>query len=354
MNDSSRPPERARPFATGLAEPTELAQLAEPTELAQLAESTELAQLAAPTELSPEDRELLRSALRQRQQEALPDDVRERLLLRLSGEARARPGAAVPARQLGVVPRGSRAIAWAAAAVVLLAVAAAVVRRGPRAAAPLASEPGRGAAELRTGESGHGRWPQLGSFRTAARVSPAGALPQDGRSLLWEAPFSPGGAWQLRRWDDPSADPSETAPHEFEGEALCTTLEGGERVVGGWPWREPGATAEARRELRLIAGRAYRLQLVAWASEPVPAELLIGVGHSRLPFSAAAGARAPLSTEPSLFRVDFVAPADDSSAGIAFLAAQARGASATRLCLRGVDLSELPRGPRRGDEGSTP
>jgi hypothetical protein len=90
----------------------------------------------------------------------------------------------------------------------------------------------------------------------------------------------------------------------------------------------------------LVAGKPYRLGFKAWAREPLPAQLLIALGHASLPFSGRAGARVPVSTSPQPFVVDFVSSADDPSVGIAFLATGADGEEHTRVCLSDVTLTE--------------
>jgi hypothetical protein len=92
--------------------------------------------------------------------------------------------------------------------------------------------------------------------------------------------------------------------------------------------------------VKLSAGRAYRLVLRAWAREPLPAQVLVAVGHAGVPFSAAGAARVPVSEEPQGFVVDFVAPGDDPSIGVAFLATAEADADPTRVCISDVALGE--------------
>jgi hypothetical protein len=90
----------------------------------------------------------------------------------------------------------------------------------------------------------------------------------------------------------------------------------------------------------LVEGKAYRLTFKAWAHEPLPAQLLIALGHSRLPFSGRAGARVPVSTAAQAFAVEFVSSANDPSVGVAFLATGADTDERTRVCLSDVTLTE--------------
>jgi hypothetical protein len=65
---------------------------------------------------------------------------------------------------------------------------------------------------------------------------------------------------------------------------------------------------------------------------------LIAVGHTTLPFSTAGGARVPVSAERQFFEVRFVAPYDDPSVGVAFLATN--GSEPTRVCVGEMTLTE--------------
>jgi len=300
-------------------------------------------------ELSVEELELLARARLLRRQETVPELVRERLRARLIAEVQHGPqNLVVPARQLVPVRHSPfRSAVWLAGALalglVLLANARALFT-GPADSATAGSEPSAPAGSGRRDGLLH-----MPIFQAPAQTLAAGALPSSGPNLLGEQPFSAQSrAWQVRRWDDLSADPGAAAAYDFSEGALCVVLGAGERVLGGWPWLAPDTVAPPEvsppavspPEVPLLAGKSYRVSFKAWAREPLPAQLLIAVGHVRLPFSAAGGARVPVSTEAQQFVVDFVAKANDPSVGIAFLATGASGSERTRVCLSDVLLTE--------------
>ena len=195
---------------------------------------------------------------------------------------------------------------------------------------------------------------QIGSrlFQSELFRAPAaaysGPLPAASVNLFGEVPFSrQSQSWQARRWNDLGAEPSEPAPYEYEGAALCVELGSGERVIAGWPWLPAVAdAAHAPREepplsplpVALEAGQRYHLVFKAWAREPMPEQLLVAVGHSRVPFSGAGGARVELSTTPRAFLVDIRPRHDDPSVGVAFLANAAPGSAPSRVCVSDVTL----------------
>jgi len=293
--------------------------------------------------LSAADRELLGRALRQRSEENAPAAVRERLLARALEEAqRGRPSFVVPAAQLVPVRRRTFGTAvWSVGAamlgLVLWTQARGLWQGADEPAAPLAA--GGAEASGPAGQRSAGqRLLDTPLFRTPAQLLPGHALPAALPSLLAEPPFSAQSRlWQVRRWDNLSADPVEPAAHDVVNGALCVRLGAGERVLGGWPWAPPGAPVP--KGVALAAGKPYRLVFQAWAEEPLPAQLLMAVGHSRLPFSAAGGARVPVSTARQSFAVDVMSAQGDPSAGIAFLATGAAGSERTRVCLSDVTLT---------------
>jgi hypothetical protein len=309
--------------------------------------------------LTSEERALLLRAREQRDSETVPAALRERLLARAVEETQRAPQSHVV--QVGqLVPVQSRRLAFAlggigAAAAALVLVANA---RGPARgaeAAELASErsAGRAAAAREVGA----RLFQSELFHAPA-PSLAGALPPPDASLFSEKPFSAQSrAWQVRLWNDLGASPVDPAVHELDGGALCVNLGAGDRIIGGWPWAADPAVAELAAAVpralpapvlpapspaampapvALVAGRSYRLVFKAWAQEPLPEQVLIAVGHAKVPFSAAAGARVEVSDEPESFVVNFRAAHDDPSIGLAFLA---NAAEATRLCVSDVTLT---------------
>jgi hypothetical protein len=307
---------------------------------------------ASPSDTDPltaRDLELLGRARAQRLDESVPADVRERLLRRvLDDTRRSEQSLAVPAAQfVAVPPRGlGFALGWGATLAlgfVVLTQFGGWLRGGEQMEDPaLADEKaldeadgkGRGAEALARGE----RVFQSALFRAPAPAF-SGELPAPESSLLGDQPFSlQSAAWQVRRWDDLKADPIEPAKHELVGDAMCVDIGGGERVVGGWPWLSEGATAP--KPVELEAGQRYRLVFRAWSRDPLPAQVLIGVGHDRVPFSASAGARVDVSTTPRAFVVSFVAAHHDPSVGVAFLATAAADAQRTLLCLSDVTLTK--------------
>lgn len=302
---------------------------------------------AVPDELSAGDRELLAAARRELQREAVPSPVRQRLFERVIDEARrVEPPLAEPAVPL--VPVRARGVwlvlgsAAAMAAGLVLFANARPLFRGPAGDEPLAEgDPPR--PEQRLGD----RLFQSALFRAPAPAW-SGALPPADTSLFGERPFSPQSrAWQVRHWNDLGADPGEPAKYAFDEGALCVTLRAGERVIGGWPWLPNGGDATsaatgaaAPAPVAVSAGKAYRLVFKAWASEPLPSQLLIAVGHAHVPFSAAGGARVEVTETPEPFVLSFVAKHDDPAIGVAFLANASEGAAPTRVCLSDLTLTE--------------
>jgi hypothetical protein len=302
-----------------------------------------------PDELSASDRELLAVARRELQRDHVPVAIRQRLFERVVDEARrVEPELAQPAAPLVPVrARGVWLVLGSAAAMAAGLVLFANVRPVFRSSAgdePLADGV-RPRPEQRIGD---------GIFQSALFRAPApawsGALPPADTSLFGERPFSmQSRSWQVRHWNDLGTDPGEPAKYHFDEGALCVTLRSGERVIGGWPWLpssgEPtSSTASAASTVpapvALSAGKAYRLVFQAWASDPLPSQLLIAVGHAHVPFSAAAGARVDVSTTPESFVVSFVAKHDDPAVGVAFLANAGEGAEPTRVCLSDLTLTE--------------
>lgn len=318
-SDSKDPrgPQRARPSAS--PEPADAAE-------------------TAAFSLSADDKALLARAREQHHQSSVPAPVRLRLLARTLEEACPRaPLAAVPARPLVPVPQRGARTAWLGGALalgVLSLLLSRFITRGQESSAELAKE------------AGAGRGAQLLDapiFRAPAREAAAGELSMLGPNLFPTSPFSARDeSWQVRRWDDLKLEPGEPARVERDGEALCVPLGSGQRVIGGWPWPAAAAAPSqpALPKVMLSAGRAYRLVLRAWAREPLPAQLLVAVGHAGVPFSAAGAARVPVSEEPQGFVVDFVAPGDDPSIGVAFLATADADADPTRVCISDVALGE--------------
>jgi hypothetical protein len=305
---------------------------------------------------SAAERVLLARMREQRAQDTVPEAARQRLLSVAIEEAgRERRRRVAPAGQLvPVQPRTlTRALAGAAALMIGL-----VLLTHVRGVLDLARGTGSASAGSTFGanETSDGKRTSaatgaslgvserlLGTalFHGPAQTLEASEVPPASANLFPERPFSDGSrAWQVRRWDNLGAAPLELARHEFVRGDLCVTLAQSQRVLGAWPWAP--ASVPAPSELPLAAGHRYRLVFRAWARDPLPAQLLVAVGHARAPFSAAAGARVPVAIEPRWFAVDFVPPHDDPSAGVAFLATSSDDAESTRVCVGDVMLTERP------------
>jgi hypothetical protein len=287
------------------------------------------------------DAELLGRARFARQRQVVPHEVRQRLLARTLDELR-RPSGVLPASELVPAPaRRLGAVLGCAASLALAVVLVAQLRGDPAAA---------GGVEL-AGETGASPEAELapehrrvagGVFQSALFHAPAALAssppPPLGASLFGERPFAASSSsWQVRRWPDLSAGPAQPAEHAHEDGALCVPLGAHERIVGGWPWLSEAG--QPPRTVALAAGKTYRLVFQAWAAEPSPGQVLIGVGHAALPFSAAGGARVPVTSKRQFFEVRFTAAHDDTHVGVAFLAT-GDGAASTRLCLGDMTLTE--------------
>jgi hypothetical protein len=305
-------------------------------------------------QLSARELELLERAREQRRAQVVPEGLRRRLLARAveetggverplaaSGQesSPAGDGPAVAASELVVVPQWT----WRSTVQLLGAGACAVLLLfGARRLlwSWLDTRTPQPEAARRSGPSAGERLLDLPLFSAPAPTLPAGeAAPPAAANLFPEQPFSQrSDAWQVRRWDNLGVAPSDAAAFEFSEGALCVPLGAGQRVLGGWPWAAGDNVAP--KGVPLAPARPYRLYFKAWAREPLPAQLLIGVGHVRLPFSAAAGARVPVTDEPQTFAVDVFSANGDPSVGVAFLATGARDAEATRVCVSDVTLVE--------------
>jgi hypothetical protein len=297
-------------------------------------------------ELSRGALELLTRAKQRRNEEHAPEALRQRMLSGALAElARSQEALAVPEKTLVRVGRPSARLALGLLAAMAfgvgLLVSGRLLMRTLREHLPLGPEPGS------TGD-----WHASGPAGELLAHSPLLRTPllplSDGEalaptpSLFGEPLFArEGQAWQVRRWTDPKSDPDQAAAYSLDQGALCVTLAAAERVIGGWPWPEGEATAPA--PVKLSAGRPYRLAFKAWVDGAVPSQVLIGVGHTRFPFVAAAAARVQVSGSAEPFAMDFVAQHDDESVGVAFLAANGVRSNTTRVCLGDVVLSERQR-----------
>jgi hypothetical protein len=293
-------------------------------------------------ELTPEACELLARAKRQRGDERAPNGLGQRALARALAELKRPEATPAPgtAPFVTVARPSVRLGLWLLAAAALglgLLVSTRLLLR-TIATSRLGPEPRATGDWHMSGPAGE-LLAQAPLLRTPLLPLPEDARSEPGPSLFAERPFSARAeSWQVRRWNDPKADPELAAAYAFEGAALCVTLAAAERVLGGWPWPAPGVAPPGH--VALSRGRAYRLGFTAWVRGPLPSQVLIGVGHTAWPFVAAAGARVQVSSEPAPFALDFVAQHDDDSVGVAFLATNARHADTTRVCLSDVTLEQ--------------
>jgi hypothetical protein len=296
--------------------------------------------------LSAEARELLARVRSSRRAECVPESLRARTLSRVLAEVQRPAAVAVPANVLVPVRRASARALGRLGAAIALAVGA--LWGGPRVLQQIGArwgpEADRSAVRdfRASGPAGELLSPQSPLFRMPL-LPIEGQAPSTGPGLFGRPPFSEWEpAWQARRWSDPKALPDAPAAHEFAQGALCVLLGPGERVLTGWPWPKDGsAPATPVAGVALSRGHAYRLSFKAWVQGPLPSQLLLGVGHTRFPFMAAAGARVQVSRDVERFAMDFVASEDDASVGVAFLAANGPHAKSTRVCMG--DLSLNPR-----------
>jgi hypothetical protein len=310
------------------------------------AEEIAAKELAA-EELSPENMELLSLARRQRSVERAPDDLRARARARVLAEAAVSAAAhAVPAAPLVSVARPSLRFGLqlfaVAAAVLASVIGAPVLLRTVSERLAQGPEPRASTDWQASGPAGE----LLSHSASPLLRLPLLPLPEDepsvsGPSLFGEHPFAQrGGAWQVRRWNNPKADPDEPATYGFEDGALCVTLAAGERVLGGWPWpaSQEGTGATSPEKVAIAQGRPYRLGFRAWVRGPLPSQVLLGVGHIQFPFVAAAAARVQVASRTERFAMDFVASHDDGAVGVAFLATNGAHADPTRVCFADVTL----------------
>jgi len=291
--------------------------------------------------LSLQDAGLLSLARRQRRAERAPEELRQRARARVLAELAGHAAHAMPAAALVAVTRPSLRFGLRLFAVAALVLGTVV---GAPALLHTVSQQRAQGPELRSSDDWQASGPAgelLSRWSPLSRL-PLLPLPEEeppvlGPGLLGERPFAqPGGAWQVRRWNDPKADPDEPASYGFEDGALCVALASGERVLGGWPW--PASGAAFPEKVSIAQGRAYQLGFRAWARGPLPSQVLLGVGHRQFPFVAVAAARVQVAREPERFALDFVASRDDEAVGVAFLASNGPHADPTRVCLADVTL----------------
>ena len=294
------------------------------------------------SELSGSAAALLARVRQRRRDERAPDDLRRRALARALAEAERPAVLAMPAPVLVPVARpAARVLVRVSAA---LALGLGVVLGAPAALRQieqrLSPEPLATQDWQVSGPAGELLSKQSPLFRLP--LLPLSEAPQElGPNLFGERPFAyDSSSWQVRLWNDPTAEPEVPVKVEFENGALCVPLAAGDRVIGGWPWPHEQAPAPVAAA-KLQRGRAYRLSFRAWVQGPLPSQVLLGIGHKRFPFVAAAAARVQVSSSAEPFAMDFVAANDDDAAGVAFLATNiAAHADATRLCLSELRLSE--------------
>jgi hypothetical protein len=293
-------------------------------------------------ELSGSAAALLARVRQRRREEQAPDGLRQRALARALAEAERPAVLAMPAPVLVPVARpATRVFVRVSAA---LALGLGVVWGAPAALRQieqrLSPEPLATHNWQVSGPAGELLSKQSPLFRLP--LLPLSEAPLElGPNLFGERPFAyDSSSWQVRLWNDPTAEPETPVKVQFENGALCVPLAAGDRVLGGWPWPQAGAAAPVAAA-KLQQGRAYRLSFKTWVEGPLPSQVLLGVGHKQFPFVAAAAARVQVSKSPEPFAMDFVAARDEDAAGVAFLATNLAGhADPTRLCLAELRLSE--------------
>ena len=219
-------------------------------------------------ELSGSAAALLARVRQRRLREKAPDDLRQRALARALAEAQRPAVLAMPAPVLMPVTRPSaRALVRVSAAVALglglVLGAPAALRQIEQQLSP---EPVATGNWQVSGPAGELLSKQSPLFRLP--LLPLSEAPRElGPSLFGEQPFAQdSNSWQVRLWNDPTAEPEAPAKVQFESGALCVPLAAGDRVLGAWPWpRDPAAPVAA---LKLQQGRAYRLSFKAWVQGP--------------------------------------------------------------------------------------
>jgi hypothetical protein len=170
--------------------------------------------------------------------------------------------------------------------------------------------------------------------------------PALGPNLVTNGDFSHGTAlWSVRRWDFfDGRTPTVRAPFEIVDGALCTTIRGGEIVIGGWPWEDRSLSPSS---FELERGQRYRLSLRAWTKGPLPVALVFKVAHQYDPYDPAVVATVPVTQVPHLFSVTFEPHGKDDEAGVAFVASALANRPAlpgsSDLCIDDVQVTREAR-----------
>jgi hypothetical protein len=177
------------------------------------------------------------------------------------------------------------------------------------------------------------------SYPRGTRVIARGNVRADtGRNLITNGDFSRGDLmWSVRSWRG-FGDTSVAAYYSVQAGALCTSLEPAQQVAGGWPWDDRRLSPSS---FDLVRGKRYRLSLRAWSSGPELVQLVVKVGHQKPPYTPAMVAKVPMTAEPGLFDIDFVAVRDDTSAGFAFVAAGPSEGPLSEFCIDDVTVRPL-------------
>jgi hypothetical protein len=181
------------------------------------------------------------------------------------------------------------------------------------------------------------------SFPKGTRVMARGNVrAEPGHNFITNGDFSRGAVmWSVRSWRG-FGDTSVAAYYSVQAGALCTAVERNEQVLGGWPWDDRRLSPSS---FDLERGKRYRLSLRAWSSGSERVQLVVKVGHQKPPYTPALVAKVPISTEPGLFDIDFVAARHDTAAGFAFVATSPADRPPSAFCIDDVSVRPIDADP---------
>jgi hypothetical protein len=181
------------------------------------------------------------------------------------------------------------------------------------------------------------------SFPKGTRVRARGNVradisPESGRNLITNGDFSRGDVmWSVRSWQG-FGDTSVAAYYSVQAGALCTTLQRNQQVLGGWPWDDRRLSPSS---FELERGKSYRVSLRAWSSGPELVQVVVKVGHQKPPYEPALVAKVPITAEPGLFDIDFVAARSDALSGFAFVATGPSDRPVSEFCIDDVAVRPI-------------
>jgi hypothetical protein len=166
--------------------------------------------------------------------------------------------------------------------------------------------------------------------------------PDGGHNFITNGDFSRGDLmWSVRSWQG-LGDTSVAAYYSVQAGALCTALDRNQQVLGGWPWDDRRISPSS---FDLERGKRYRLSLRAWSSGPELVQLVVKVGHQKPPYTPALVAKVPITAEPGLFDIDFVAARRDTCAGFAFVATSPHDRPLSDFCIDDVSVRSIDAEP---------